>query len=58
MKFTTQLEKLQSNDEAVKKMGLIKEELCSFMDRNPKGPVLKKINDLSDFVHKSNEDLE
>ena len=49
---------LQRNADQIKKMDLIKEELCTFMDNNPKGPVLKKINEISDFVQKSSEDLE
>ena len=39
-------------------MDLIQKELCAFMDKNAKERVLTKINDISDVVQKSNEDLE
>ena len=39
-------------------MDLIQKELCTFMDKNAKERVLTKINDISDFVQKSNEDLD
>ena len=48
----------RSDFEKIPKMDLVWKELSAFMDKNPQERVINKINDISDFVSHSNEELE
>lgn len=47
-----------SDSEKIHKMELVCHELSTFMDKNPQERVINKINDISDFVTQSQEELE
>ena len=57
-RFYQKQEIIQQNQLDVQNVNLIYKELSEFMARNPDGKVLAKINDISDFMVKTTDDLE
>lgn len=49
---------IHSNSEEIENIDLIYKELQGFIERNSDAKILTKINDISDFMNKSIEDLE
>lgn len=47
-----------TDNEKINKMDLVCKELSMFMDKNAQERVINKINDISDFVNQSQEELE
>ena len=57
-KFLQKQEIINANSVEIVNIDLIYKELQGFIERNSDEKILTKINDLSDFMNKSIEDLE
>lgn len=57
-KFLMKQEMIHNNSEEIENIDLIYKELQGFIERNSDAKILTKINDISDFMNKSIEDLE
>ena len=57
-KFSFKVEILDQNSVEITNIESIYEELAKFVDRNADAKILTRINDISDFMSKSIEDLE
>ena len=57
-KFLQKQEIINANSVEIVNIDLIYKELQGFIERNSDEKILTKINDISDFINKSIEDLE
>lgn len=57
-KFTFKFDIVESNAAEIANIESIYEELAKFVERNADAKILTRINDISDFMSKSIEDLE
>jgi type I site-specific restriction endonuclease len=58
MKFISKQEMIGTNSKEIEDIDMIYKELQGFIERNSDAKILTKINDISDFMNKSIEDLE
>lgn len=57
-KFVVKCEMIANNQIEIENIDMIYKELQGFIERNSDAKILTKINDVSDFMNKSIEDLE
>jgi hypothetical protein len=58
LSFQGKCEQLDRNQTDIDNIDVIYQQLIGFMDRSAEAKILTKINDISDFMNKSIEDLE
>ena len=56
--FLKKQEMIEQNSKEIEDIDMIYKELQGFIERNSDAKILTKINDISDFMQKSIEDLE
>jgi len=57
-KFEDEYSHLNHNCDQISQISIVFQELSSFVEQSDDGKVLSKINDITDFINKSVEDLE